>query len=82
MDKKLTLKLNEEIIRRAKIYAAERKVSLSKIIETYLKHLTSEEKSSDLEISSFIKSIATGVEIPMDLDYKTEYRNYQIKKHQ
>ena len=82
MDKKLTLKLNEETIEKAKIYASERKISLSKLIETYLKNLTSDQNSSEIEISSFVKSIATGVEIPTDLDYRKEYRDYQIKKHQ
>ena len=82
MDKKLTLKLNEETIEKAKIYASERKISLSKLIETYLKNLTSDQNSSEIEISSFVKSIATGVEIPADLDYRKEYRDYQIKKHQ
>ena len=36
MDTKLTLKLNQEIIEKAKNYAAEKKLSLSRLIENYL----------------------------------------------
>lgn len=40
MDVKLTLKLNQEIIERAKEYAKENNVSLSKLVEGYLSGLT------------------------------------------
>ncbi len=39
MDKKLTLSLNASIIEEAKAYAKENQVSLSRIIEHYLKSL-------------------------------------------
>lgn len=41
MDSKLTLKLNENIIERAKKYASIKQISLSRLIETYLDSLTS-----------------------------------------
>lgn len=85
MDTKLTLKLNKEIIEKAKIYASNKKMSLSRIIENYLQLLTSESKDSstrsEIEISPFVKSIATGTKIPSNLDYKKEYREHTIKKH-
>jgi hypothetical protein len=82
MDTKLTLKLNQEIIEKAKKYASDKKLSLSRLIESYLQSLTSEKKiDDDFEISPFIKSIATGVAIPNDLDYKEEYSEYLKKKY-
>ena len=36
MDTKLTLKLDQEIIEKAKQYASEKKLSLSRLIENYL----------------------------------------------
>ena len=42
MDTKLTLKLNQEIIERAKLYASDKKLSLSRLIEHYLNALTAE----------------------------------------
>ncbi len=81
MDTKLTLKLNKGVIEKAKEYASNKKMSLSRIIESYLQSLTSENEDSELEISPFVKSIATGVEIPVDLDYKKEYADHLIEKY-
>ena len=81
MDTKLTLKLNQQIIENAKKYASDKKLSLSRIIESYLQSLTSEENKDEFEISPFIKSIATGNEIPTDLDYKKDYSDYLMSKY-
>ena len=80
MDTKLTLKLNQKVIEKAKEYASNKKMSLSRIVEAYLHALTSENDASEFEISPFVKSIATGTEIPIDLDYKKEYSDYLIEK--
>lgn len=81
MDAKLTLKLNQKIIEKAKEYASNKKMSLSRIVEAYLQSLTTENDSSEFEISPFVKSIATGTEMPADLDYKNEYSDYLIDKY-
>jgi replicative DNA helicase len=81
MDTKLTLKLNKEIIERAKEYASDKKMSLSRIVEAYLQSLTSNKKNTDLEISLFIKSLSTGTKIPADLDYKKEYSDKLLEKY-
>lgn len=81
MDTKLTLKLNQEIIERAKKYASDKKVSLSRIVEAYLQSLTTEEEDTDFEISPFVKSLATGAKIPAELDYKKEYSEQLLEKY-
>ncbi|WP_236974169.1 DUF6364 family protein [Membranihabitans maritimus] len=81
MDKKLTLKLNQKVIERAKEYASDKKMSLSRIVEAYLQSLVSEKDTSDFEISPFVKSISTGTKIPTDLDYKGEYSDYLMQKY-
>jgi len=84
MDVKLTLKLNEKVIERAKKYAVSRKLSLSRLVESYLDSLTQKEKE-EFEISPFVKSISTGNSIPDnvdDKDLRKEYTDYQDKKHQ
>ena len=81
MDTKLTLKLNQRVIEKAKAYASNKKMSLSRIVEAYLQSLTSEKDISKFEISPFVKSISTGTEIPNNLDYKKEYSDYLVKKH-
>ena len=84
MDTKLTLKLDKTVIEQAKKYASSHKRSLSRIIESYLRSLINRDKNddeSDLEISPFVKSISTGVNIPSDFDYKSEISNHLIEKH-
>ena len=84
MDTKLTLKLDKFVIEQAKKYASSHKRSLSRIIESYLRSLINRDKNddeSDLEISPFVKSMSTGVNIPADFDYKSEILNHLIEKH-
>lgn len=81
MDAKLTLKLNQSVIEKAKKYASDKNQSLSRIIEAYLQSLTSESEKDEFEISPFVKSISTGVEIPSDLDLKKEYSDFLIDKY-
>lgn len=84
MDSKLTLKLNENVIERAKEYASKKKLSLSRLIENYLDSLT-REQNDEFEISPFVKSISTGKSIPDNAEYK-ELREKHIdfldKKYQ
>ncbi|WP_264509459.1 DUF6364 family protein [Flavobacterium sp. N1719] len=82
MDTKLTLKLNQEIIEKAKIYAAQKNVSLSRIIENYLNAITNDsKKDNSIEISPFVKSLSSGKKMPADLDYKKEYSDYLMNKY-
>ncbi|GAA4455188.1 DUF6364 family protein [Nibrella saemangeumensis] len=84
MDTKLTLKLNDEVIEKAKRYAASRKTSLSRLVENYLKSLTGRELPDDIEeieISAFVKSMATGTSIPADIDLRKEYGAYLTEKY-
>jgi hypothetical protein len=81
MDTKLTLKLDASVIQKAKNYAKINNTSLSRIVESYLDVITAEEAEVTYEISPFVKSIATGVSIPNDIDLKEEYYQNQIKKY-
>ena len=84
MDTKLTLKLDKQVIDKAKEYASSQKRSLSRLIESYLKTLvdTDSHKSlNDIKISSFVKSMKTGVNLPSDLDYKKSYGDYLSEKY-
>jgi len=81
MDSKLTLSLNKSIIEQAKLYAKSNDVSLSRLIESYLKSLTLEKDTNDFDISPFVKSISTGVKIPTDINYKKEYTDHLMQKY-
>ena len=84
MDTKLTLKLDKFVIDKAKDYASTQKRSLSRIIESYLKSLINEDDSNEneeIKISAFVNDMATGVEIPANIDYKKEYSDYLKDKY-
>ncbi len=82
MDAKLTLKLNQEVIEKAKIYASHKKVSLSRLIENYLNSVTNDAQNDDsIVISPFVKSLSSGKKLPTDLNDKLEYSEYLINKH-
>lgn len=81
MNTKLTLKLDQEIIEKAKHYASEKKTSLSRIIENYLNSLTSDKKNNDIQISPFVKSLSSGISIPADYDYKKDRADYLDQKY-
>ena len=74
MDTKLTLKLDKNVIEKAKISATEHKHSLSFMIENYLKAVTSieiTEINEDFKISEIVKSISKwNGEIRPDLNIK------------
>ncbi|MHA3789290.1 DUF6364 family protein [Flavobacterium hauense] len=83
MDTKLTLKLDKDIIEKAKVYASTTNRSLSSIVESYFQSLTSEKKteSDEFEITAFVRSMASEKSLPTDLDEK-EYFDYLSQKHQ
>lgn len=79
MDTKLTLNIDKTVIEQAKVYAKRQKVSLSKLVETYLDSLTSESKR-DNRVSPLVESL-TGI-IPDSYDEARDYRSYINKKYE
>ncbi len=82
MEKKLTLRLNDRVIERAKEYAKKRRISLSKMIESYLNSLTQEKNmDKEIEITPLIESLSGVINLSDDFDYKKEYRDFISKKY-
>ncbi|MDT0678797.1 DUF6364 family protein [Autumnicola musiva] len=83
MNTKLTLTIEQEIIKRAKEYAKDKNRSLSDIIENYLKILTKEEKMErDKKLNPVVKSLKGSFKIPKkNMDYKKELRNRLEEKY-
>ena len=80
MDTKLTLRLNAGVIGRAKIYARSHKVSLSKMIESYLDSIT-KQKNEKKSITPLIESLSGVIDLSSDFDYKKEYGDYIEEKY-
>jgi hypothetical protein len=82
METKLTLRLNDSVIERAKMYARSHKVSLSKMIESYLDSITKQnEVEKRISITPLVESLSGVIELPTEYDYKKEYRDYLEEKY-
>lgn len=81
MNTKLTLTIEEKIIRKAKMYAKKNGQSLSGLIENYLKMLTSLEKEWESELSPLVKSLKGSFKMPEDFDYKRELTEILSNKY-
>ena len=83
MDKKLTLSLDGAVIERAKAYARNRDISLSKMIERYLSLLTAPESVEQKDaFTPLVKELSGIVDLSEDVDHKEHYGNYLAKKYQ
>jgi hypothetical protein len=82
METKLTLRLNDGVIERAKIYAKSQRISLSKMIESYLDSLTREkDRDKKTNITPLVESLSGVIELPDDFDYKKEYADFLTEKY-
>ena len=72
------------MIDKANKNTASQKRSLLGRIEFYLKSMISKDKNQsvkDIEISPFVKSLRSGVNIPADYDHKKAYGEYLVEKY-
>jgi hypothetical protein len=62
MDTKLTLSFNKEVVEKAKKYAADRNISLSRLIEHLLNQVTSSNYKTieDYPIADWVSMVAEG----------------------
>lgn len=81
METKLTLRLNEEVIGRAKRYARQHKVSLSKLIENYLLSVTRQREEKVPTTTPLVESLSGVMDLPEGYDYRKEQREYLADKH-
>lgn len=81
MTTKLTLTINDSVIKSAKIYAQKKGRSLSELIENYLTLVSKTETKEDVVLSPRIKRLKGSVKVPDDFDYKETLRQEIIKKH-
>lgn len=80
MDTKLTLSLDRSVIEQAKDYAKSHKISLSRLIESYLSSLVIK-KERTIEITPLVKSLSGVINLEKAFDYKKEYTDYLIEKY-
>lgn len=87
MNTKLTLSINEEIVKKAKRISQYRGKSVSKIIEEYFSSLPEKEPKKTASIREISNMLKSGTAIPENLDYKEfirekRYQEYEEKRKQ
>jgi len=80
MNTKLTLSVDRRVIEKAKEYSKSHKISLSRLIESYLSSLTANKKL-DIEITPLVESLSGVIKLDKDFDYKESYTDYLIDKY-
>jgi hypothetical protein len=81
MDSKLTLNIDKDIARKAKVYARNNGRSLSDLVENYLKLLTKDSANEESEYTPRVKSLLGSISLPEDFDYKKEIADYLTIKY-
>ena len=82
MNKKLTLSLDENIIKLAKIYAEKHNDSISKIVEKFFLLLAYKNNTEIINNESDeISNIIGIIDVPEEIDIKKEYREYKMRKN-
>ena len=81
MNTKLTLTIEQTVIEKAKKYAKDKERSLSNLIENYLKALTKEDSSNEIELTPIVKSLKGSFTAPKSFDYKKELTNRLSEKY-
>lgn len=71
MKTRLSLTIDKKIIANAKKYAKQNGISLSSLVENYLKALIKKEYSDD-NFSPKVKELMGSIKFPNDFDYKKE----------
>ncbi|MBW8325668.1 MAG: hypothetical protein K0M50_12960 [Prolixibacteraceae bacterium] len=80
METKLTIRLKKRVIERAKDYAKNHKISLSKMVESYLESITESQKDEP-EITPLVESLSGVIHLSDDFDLKQDYSNYLSDKY-
>lgn len=81
MNTKLTLTIEDSLIKQAKEYAKDKGRSLSDIIENYLKIITKDSEISIERNTPITNSLKGSFKIPKDFDYKKSMSDRLTEKY-
>jgi len=82
MTTKLTLTLDDKVIRNAKRYARANGRSVSELVESYFKSITESGNDASDELTPAVKSLMGSFKAPKDFDYKKVLREQKLRKHE
>ena len=81
MDAKLTLNIDKDVARKAKVYARKEGRSLSDLVENYLKLITRNSTIEDFEFTPRVKALLGAVSFQKEFDYKKELSDALVNKY-
>ena len=82
MDAKLTLKLKDRSISRAKEYVSAIGTSLSSIVEDFFDSLTLNKQPSQFVYSPLVNELSGIIQLNENYDYKSDYASYLEDKYE
>lgn len=82
MNTKLTLSINEEIVKKAKRISQFRGKSVSKIIEEYFSSLPEKEPKKTASIREISNMLKSGTAIPENINYKEFIREKRYQEYE
>ena len=82
MNTKLTLSLNKNSIKRAKMYADQQGTSLSKIVANYFDELTKNYNGKDIKPTPLVKRLGGALKGLKIVDFDEAKTEYLTKKYQ
>lgn len=80
MNTKLTLKLDKDIIEKAKIYANQHNISLSKMVEKYFLTIVKENKSESFKPTALVKELSGIINLEKN-NLQDDYTDHLINKY-
>jgi len=82
MEAKLTLKLDKGVIEKAKEYAKNKNISLSRMVERYFKALVERKQDKEKKYSPLVEELSGIIHLDEDFNFREDYTNYLIEKYQ
>ncbi|MCP4218755.1 MAG: hypothetical protein GY765_29255 [bacterium] len=82
MEAKLTLRLDKDIIEEAKKYARTKNISLSRMVEKYLKAITEKKQDTETKYTPLVEELSGIIHLDEGSDIKGAYTDYLIEKYQ
>ena len=81
MEARLTLKLDKGIIDRAKEFAKNKNISLSRMVERYFKAVVDKKPDKEKKYSPLVEELSGIIRLDKDFDFKDDYTGYLIEKY-
>jgi hypothetical protein len=81
MEAKLTLTLDKDVIEEARKYAKNINISLSRMVEKYLKSVVNQKREKEIYPTPLVKELSGIIHLDRDADLKEIYSDYLIEKY-